>query len=68
MYKPKSFTGKNSIEIKYDKQFETSCMLISQKANMNAKKLNVLEFYSTLNNIAKQTEAEAKAYKKAKRR
>lgn len=68
MYKPKSFTGKDSIEIKYDKQFETSCMLISQKANMNAKKLNVLEFYSTLNNIAKQTEAEAKAYKKAKRR
>ncbi len=68
MYKPKSFNGKDSVEVKYDKQFETSCMLISQKAGMNAKKLNVLEFYNTLNNIAKQTEAEAKAYKKSRRK
>lgn len=67
LYKPKSFNGKASVEIKYDKQFETACMIISQKANMNAKKMTVLEFYSTLNNISKQAEAEAKAYKKVRR-
>lgn len=67
-YKPKNYNGKDSIEIKYDKQFETSCMLISQKVNIDAKKMNVLEFYSALNNIAKQSEAEAKAYKKVRRK
>ena len=67
LHKPKSFNGKTSIEIKYDKQFETACMIISQKSNMNAKKMTVLEFYSTLNNLSKQAEAEAKAYKKVRR-
>lgn len=67
LYKPNTFNGKASIEIKYDKQFETACMIISQKANMNAKSMTVLEFYSTLNNISKQAEAEAKAYKKIRR-
>lgn len=67
LHKPKSFSGKSSIEIKYDKQFETACMIISQKSNMNAKKMTVLEFYNTLNNLSKQAEAEAKAYKKVRR-
>lgn len=66
LYKPKIFIGVESIEVKYDKQFETSCMYISQKANMNAKKMTVLEFYNTLSNLTKQAEAEAKAYKNTK--
>ena len=66
LHKPKSFIGAESVEVKYDKQFETSCMYISQKASMNAKKMTVLEFYNTLNNLTKQAEAEAKAYKKHK--
>lgn len=68
LHKPKSFIGSTSVEVKFDKQFETACMIISQKSNMNAKKMTVLEFYNTLNNLAKQAEAEAKAYKKVKRR
>lgn len=64
LYKPKSFDGKDSIEIKFDKQFETSCMLISQKTNRDAKAMTVLEYYTALENIQKQAEAEAKAYKK----
>lgn len=64
LYKPKSFVGTESVEVKYDKQFETTCMYISQKANMNAKKMTVLEFYNTLSNLSKQAEAELKAYKK----
>lgn len=68
LHKPKSFYGNTSVEIKYDKQFETACMIISQKASMNAKSMTVLEFYNTLNNLSKQAEAEAKAYKKARRK
>lgn len=63
LHKPKNFIGKESEEIKYDKQFESACMVISQKTGMNAKQMTVLEFYNTLANIQKQTEAEKKAYK-----
>lgn len=66
LYKPKSFNGSASVEVKYDKQFETSCMLISQKTGMNAKNMSVLEFYNTLSNIEKQAELELKAYKRIK--
>lgn len=64
LYKPKVFEGKESIEIRFDKQFETSCMLISQKANRDAKKMTVLEYYTVLENIQKQLDVEAKAYNK----
>ena len=61
--KPKIFTGKESVEIKYDKQFESACMLISQKTSMDAKKMTTLQFYNTIDNIYKQSEAERKALK-----
>lgn len=64
LHTPKSFAGANSVEIKYDKQFETTCLLISQKTNMTAKTMTVLEFYSALSNIEKQAEAELKAHKR----
>ena len=66
LHNPKSFTGTGSVEIKYDKQFETSCMIISQKTGLIAKQMTVLEFYNTLSNIEKQAEAEMKAYKRIK--
>ena len=67
LHKPKSFIGKDSQEIKYDKQFESACMIISQKTGLNAKNMTVLEFYNTLTNLQKQAEAEKKAYKRTKR-
>ena len=68
LHNPKSFIGSASAEVKYEKQFETSCMLISQKTGMTAKKMTVLEFYNTLTNIGKQAEAELKAHKRVKRK
>lgn len=67
LHKPKSFLGDESVEIKYDKQFETMCLIISQKANQNARNMTVLQFYSSLENIKQQIEAEQKVYKKHKR-
>lgn len=64
LYKPKNFSGQSSVEIKYDKQFETACMYISQETSMNAKKMTVLEFYNTLGELKRQAELKAKAYKK----
>lgn len=68
LHKPKKFTGKDSEEVKYDKQFESACMIISQKTNLNAKSMTVLEFYNTLTNLQKQAEAEKKAYNKHNKR
>lgn len=59
-YTPKVYIGSGSIEVKYDKQFESTCLLIAQKTNMNAKKMTVLEFYNAIDNIKAQAEAEAK--------
>lgn len=67
-YNPKSFEGEKSAEIKYDKQFEATCLLISQKMNLDAKTMTVLQFYSALDMIKKQSEAESNALNKNKRR
>lgn len=67
IHSPKVFIGSESIEIKYDKQFESTCLLISQKTNANAKKMTVLQFYNAVDNIKAQAEAESKSLKKYKR-
>lgn len=67
-YIPKVFYGSESVEIKYDKQFENACLLISQKMNCNAKKMTVMQFYNALDNIKLQAEAEMKRVKRLKRR
>lgn len=66
-YTPKSFLGRESVEIQYDKQFENTCVLIAQKTSLDAKKMTVLQYYSTLETIKKQAEAEIKAYKCVKK-
>lgn len=66
MYTPKVYTGCESVEIKYDKQFENTCLLISQKVNVDAKKMTVLQFYNAIENIKAQIEAEAKSLKRNK--
>lgn len=66
-YSPKSFEGEKSVEIKYDKQFESTCLLISQKMNLDAKAMTVLQFYSALDMIKKQAEAESNALKSNKK-
>lgn len=67
MYTPKVFIGSDSVEVKYDKQFESTCLLIAQKTNMDARKMTVLQFYNAIDNIKAQAEAEAKSLKKIKR-
>ena len=68
MHAPKVFIGSESVEIKYDKQFESTCLLIAQKTNMDARKMTVLQFYNAIDNIKAQAEAEAKSLKKHKKR
>lgn len=67
IYKPKPFIGSDSVEIQYDKQFENACVLIAQKTSLDAKRMKVLQFYSTLDTIKRQAEAEARSYKSIKK-
>lgn len=67
-YKPKNYAGCDSVEVKYDKQFENVCLLISQKVNVDAKKMTVLQFYNAIDRIKQQIEAEAKSLKPNSRR
>ena len=66
MHTPKTYIGSESVEVKYDKQFESTCLLIAQKTSMDARKMTVLQFYNAIDNIKTQAEAEAKRYKKYK--
>lgn len=52
--KPKCFSGKDSEEIKFDKQFENMCLLINQKLNADAKSMNVLEYYNAYEYISNE--------------
>ena len=67
MHAPKVFIGSESVEVKYDKQFESTCLLIAQKTHMDARKMTVLQFYNAIDNIKAQAEAEAKSFKKHKK-
>lgn len=66
LYSPKCFIGSDSDEIKYDKQFENTCLLIAQKTNLDAKKMTVLQFYNAIDSIKQQAEAELKMRNKHK--
>ena len=68
MHTPKVFIGSESVEVKYDKQFESTCLLIAQKTNMDARKMTVLQFYNAIDNIKAQAEAEAKSLNKHKKK
>lgn len=63
-YKPKSFIGSNSVEVNHDKNFETSCVYISQETSIDAKAMTVLGFYNVLSELKKQAEAKKKALRK----
>lgn len=66
MCTPKTYIGSESVEVKYDKQFESTCLLIAQKTSMDAKRMTVLQFYNAIENIKAQAEAEAKSLKRTK--
>lgn len=51
--KPKSFGGKTSAEVQYDKQFDEMCIFIKKTLSSNPEKMTVLQFYSSLEFIKK---------------
>lgn len=66
-YKPSNFSGPNSVEVSYDKQYASMCLLIGQRGHIDAQKMTALQFYSMVELIRTQIDAELKSYKSIKR-
>ncbi len=45
-FNPQTFHGAKSVEVSYDKHFETMCLSLSQHIHVNPKKFTVLEYYN----------------------
>lgn len=50
-HEPKVFHGRDSEELKFDKNFERMCLGLSENLNNNAKKYTVMEYYSAFEYI-----------------
>ena len=59
-YKPSTFDGNKSAEVEYNKQFESTCLIITQRTGLTIEKLTVLQFYNALDDIHKQLKYESK--------
>lgn len=53
--KPKIFSGKRSVEISYDKEFEEMCLVLAQNIQGDPHQMTVLQFYNAFDYLKKQT-------------
>ncbi len=52
--KPTLFWGRDNAEIRYDKQFEDMCLVLSKELGVDSKSMTVLQFYNGFDYIKKQ--------------
>lgn len=65
---PKSFSGSDSLEIQYDRQFENLCLALSSQLNILPKKCSVLEFYNAFDYLQQKAKREQRENKRNSRR
>ena len=53
-FNPQSFSGADSVEIQYDKQFENMCLILSQNLHVDPKRFTVLEYYNAFEYVKEQ--------------
>lgn len=53
-FNPQSFSGADSVEIRYDKQFENMCLILSQNLHVDPKRFTVLEYYNAFEYVKEQ--------------
>ena len=61
--KPKVFSGKESAEIKFDKQFEEMCLFLIKELSMNMDNTTVLQFYNAFDYFKKINKPNGKSNK-----
>ena len=65
---PQIFAGSDSIEIKFDRQFENLCLMLSGQLNVKPKEYTVLEFYNAFEFLKEKAKNEEKTAKQARTR
>lgn len=58
--RPKTFTGRQSVEIQHDKAFESMCLTISRDTHTDAKRMTVMEFYNAYEFIVRMAKERQK--------
>jgi len=58
LLKPKVFWGSEGIEAAHDKGFEASCVVLSQRISRDPKRMSVMEFLVTLEELKEQNKKE----------
>lgn len=61
---PKLFTGSESVEIQFDRQFENLCLVLSEQLNVKPKEYTVLEFYNAFDFVQERAKRLEKAQKR----
>lgn len=66
--RPQIFSGTESIEIKFDRQFENLCLMLSGQLNVKPKEYSVMEFYNAFEFLKEKAKNGEKAAKQASTR
>ena len=64
--KPKTFAGRQSVEIQHDKEYESMCLTISRETHADAKKMTVMEYYNAYEYIRRMAKERQKLGSKRK--
>lgn len=64
--KPQLFSGPESVEIQFDRQFENLCLALSEQLHVQPKNYTVLEFYNAFDFVRERAKQAAQARNKAK--
>lgn len=67
MQNPKGFDGKQSEEIRFDKQFEDMCLAMAKEFGGSVKGFSVMEFYTAYEHMERQSEQMKKMTNRRKR-
>lgn len=62
---PKTFSGAESAEIQFDRQFENICLVLSEQLHVKPKEYSVLEFYNAFDFVQERAKQAEKAQKRA---
>lgn len=62
---PKMFTGSESAEIQFDRQFENLCLVLSEQLHVKPKEYTVLEFYNAFDFVKERNKQAERAQKAA---
>lgn len=63
---PKIFSGSESAEIQFDRQFENLCLVLSEQLHIQPKGFTVLEFYNAFDFLQERTKQAEQAQKRGK--